>query len=80
MGVWIKTNSAAIPTYGKHGVEFMLLLEYNKYYGHYCSRVSEIVQAIWDSVHECFFEANTAQQIADDDIVEWYKEDEDERT
>lgn len=80
MGVWIKTNSTAIPTYGKHGVEFTLLLKYNKYYGHYCSRVSEVVHAVWDSVFECFFESNTAQQIADDDIVEWYKEDEDDRT
>lgn len=80
MGVWIKTNSAAIPTYGKYGVEFTLLLEYNKYYGYCCSRVSEVVHAVWDSVFECFFESNTAQQIADDDIVAWYKEDEDDRT
>lgn len=80
MGVWIKTNSTAIPTYGKHGVEFTLLLKYNKYYGHRNFSDSEVVQAIWDSVYECFFEATTAQQIADDDIVEWYKEDEDDRT
>lgn len=75
MGVWIKTNSAAIPTYGKHGVEFTLLLKYQKYYGHKSLCASEVVNAIWDSNFECFFEANTAQQIANEDIVEWYKED-----
>ena len=78
MGVWIKTNSTAIPTYGKHGVEFMLLLKYNDFYGYRKNCDSEVVCAIWDSVWECFFEAKTAQQIADDDIVEWYKEDEDD--
>lgn len=75
-GKWVSVGDGSVPTYGKHGSEFILLLEYKKYYGHAHLCGQEIVVAIWDSVTESFYEKKTHMRIADEDIIEWYKEDE----
>ena len=73
--MWISINDMPVQTYGNHGKEFLLNLQYGKYFGHEHNKASEIVTAVWDSVAECFFEKETGLAIDDRDIVEWRKEE-----
>lgn len=73
--MWIKVYDAPIPTYGKHGKEFLLNLQYGKYFGHSHDKANEVVTAIWDSVAECFFEKETRLAIDDKDIAEWWSKE-----
>ena len=72
--MWIITNDMPVQTYGKHGKEFLLNLQYCKYFGHDNNKTGEVVTAIWDSVNECFFEKETGLAIDDKDIIEWWSE------
>jgi hypothetical protein len=72
--MWINTFDRPIPTYGNHGKEFLLNLEYGKYFGHDSNKTSEVVTAIWDSTEDCFFEKETGLAIDDRDIVQWFDE------
>lgn len=44
-----------ISTYGMNGKTFKLQLSFTEYYGYICPNKLETVDAIWDSVNECFF-------------------------
>ena len=72
--MWISIHHVPVPTYGKHGKEFLLNLQYSEYFGHNNNKTNEVVAAIWDSVEECFFEKHTGLAILEEDIVEWFKE------
>lgn len=72
--MWKHVDISPIPTRGKHGKEFLLNLEYCKFFGHDHSKTSEVVTAIWDSCEECFFEKETGLAIDDRDIIEWWCE------
>lgn len=71
--MWVSVDTP-IPTCGNHGKEFLLNLEYCKYFGHDHNRSTEIVIGIWDSVLECFFEKETGMAIDERDIVQWWKD------
>lgn len=60
-----------IPTYGMNGKTFKLQLSFTEYYGYICPNKSETVDAIWDSVNECFFESKTNKEIFTECIVAW---------
>lgn len=64
-------ENEAIPTYGMNGKNFKLQLSFKEYYGHNHPNKTEIVDATWDSVNECFYESTTKEQIMDEDIVAW---------
>ena len=53
----------------------MLSLTYQNYYGHNHLLKTEVVNAIWDSVNESFYETETHKEIDDRDIKSWWKED-----
>lgn len=72
--MWIDKYDEPIPTYGNDGKEFLLNLEYGKYFGRDHDKTNEVVTAIWSSLHECFFEKTTGLTIDDREIVEWFKE------
>ena len=74
--MWHNTEDKPIPTYGKHGKEFLLNLKYGKYFGHEHSKTGEIVTAVWDGIDECFFEKTTGLAIDKRDIVQWYEKEE----
>ena len=74
--MWINIIDEPVPTYGKHGQTFLLLLYYNNYYGHATTATnnSEIVTARWDSVNEAFYEVKTGLEIDSREVVEWWKD------
>ena len=74
--MWIKIEDEPIPTYGKNGVLFKLFLSFHIYYG-YEPYVTDdpLIEAVWDSLNECFFEKRTGLQVRNDDISMWWKED-----
>lgn len=64
-------ENEVIPTYGTNGKKFKLQLSFKEYYGHNHPNKTEIVDATWDSLNECFYESTTKEQIMDEDIVAW---------
>lgn len=72
--MWQRIDIEPIPTRGNHGKEFLLNLEYGKWFGHYHNMTSEVVIAIWNSVEECFYEKVTGLAIDERDIIEWWKD------
>lgn len=74
--MWIKIEDEPIPTYGKNGRLFELLLNFHIYYGYELYGTDDpLIEATWDSINECFFEKRTGLQVRDDDISMWWKED-----
>lgn len=73
--MWISVCDMPVQTYGKHGKEFLLNLQYRKYFGHDHNKTDEVVTAIWDSITECFFEKETGLAIDYEDIIQWWGED-----
>ena len=69
--MWIDIEERPIPTYGKHGKEFLLSLKFKKYYGRDTRKTGDIVIGVWDSIDECFFEKVTRLPIDDREIVQW---------
>ena len=72
--MWVSKYDDPIPTYGNDGKEFMLSLTYQNYYGHNHLLKTEVVNAIWNSVNESFYETETHKDIDDRDIKSWWKE------
>lgn len=60
-----------MPTYGMGGTIFKLRLSFEEYYGYACSNKTEIVNAAWDDLNECFRECKSHKQILDENIVAW---------
>lgn len=61
--MWVSKYDDPIPTYGNDGKEFMLSLTYQNYYGHNHLLKTEVVNAIWNSVNESFYETETHKEI-----------------
>ena len=72
--MWVSVIDEPIPTYGMEGRIFLLNLYYREYYGHNVSKNSEVVDAVWDSINECFYELKTNKEICNRDISEWWKD------
>lgn len=53
------------------GRVFKLRLSFEEYYGYVCSNKTEIVNATWDDLNECFCECKSQKQILDENIVAW---------
>ena len=75
--MWLDVHDEPIPTYGNNGKVFTLYLRFQcqNYYGYNAPFVSEVVNAVWDSVCESFCEVDSGKEIYSGDIAEWFKEE-----
>lgn len=64
-------SNQPIPTYGMNGKLFILQLSFEEYFGYICPNKTEIVEAVWDSLNECFFESKTRKRILNESIIAW---------
>lgn len=77
--MWHNYSDNPIYTYGQHGKQFTLSLRFKiQYYGRINEYKQIVVNAIWDSVNEAFYEKDTGLEIYKYDIFEWWEDIEDD--
>lgn len=73
--MWHNYRENPIYTYGQHGKEFTLNLIFGiRYYGRRNEYTEHVVNAIWDSDNEAFYEKDTGFEIFEYDIFEWWED------
>lgn len=73
--MWHNYRENPIYTYGQHGKQFTLSLKFKiQYYGRINEYNQIVVNAIWDSVNEAFYEKDTGLEIYEYDIFEWWED------
>lgn len=71
--MWRK-DTWLIPTHGANGKTFKLKLKFHDWYGYNHPKSEEVIEAIWDSNCEIFWEKETMKAIEDTDIMAWWEE------
>lgn len=69
-----RSDTWSIPTYGANGKTFKLKLRFHNWYGYNHSNFDEVVEAMWDSICEVFWEKKTTKAIESNDIIAWWDE------